>query len=306
MAVTMTTGEGHMRHPGRDDAMASGTSWGAILAGAAGAAALSLILVVLGLGFGFSSVSPWTATSSTASLLGVAAIIWLIATQIVASAVGGYLAGRLRVRWAIDVDEVWFRDTAHGFLAWAIAALVTAVSLVSIIGSLVGAAAQVGADAMKGTAGAVSAAAAPAAMPAAQGSSDEGGPLAYFVDVLFRSDAAPVVPPTDAQMRAEVVRIFAADLRAGQISPGDVSYVGRIVARQTGATPAEAERRAADTFAQTKKAINDAAAAARQAADEARRAAAYAALWMFVALLSGAFSASVAALYGGRRRDAVV
>ena len=283
----------------------AGTSWGAIFAGAAAASALSLILVVLGIGFGFSSVSPWTATSSTASLLGIATIVWLIATQIVAAGAGGYLAGRLRRRWSIDVDEVYFRDTAHGFLAWAVATLLTAALLVSTIGGLIGTAAQVGGDAVKGVAGAVGTAAAPTATQGLQGEGKDAGPLDYFVDVLFRSDAAPTIPPTDAQMRAEVVRIFAADLRAGQISPSDVSWIGRIVARQTGATPAEAERRVADTFAQTKKAINDAAAAARQSADEARKAAAYASLWMFVALLSGAFCASLAALYGGRRRDAV-
>ena len=261
--------------------------------------------MVLGVGFGFSSVSPWTAASSSTSLIGGVAIVWMIATQIVASGAGGYLAGRLRRRWSIDVDEVYFRDTAHGFLAWAIATLLTAALLVSTIGSIVGTAAQVGGDAVKGAASAAAGAAPAAAPSAAQGEASGAGSLDYFVDVLFRSDGAPVIPPTDAQMRAEVVRIFAADLRAGQISPADVSYLGRIVARQTGATPAEAERRVADTFAQTKKAINDAAAAAKQAADDARKAAGYASLWMFVALLSGAFCASLAALYGGRRRDAV-
>ena len=303
--MTTSTGGATSREFLADDATVAGTSWGAIFAGAAGASALSLILVVLGIGFGFSSVSPWTATSSTASLLGIATIVWLIATQIVASGAGGYLAGRLRRRWSIDVDEVYFRDTAHGFLAWAVATLLTAALLVSTIGGLIGTAAQVGGDAVKGVAGAVGTVAGPVAAQASQGEGKDAGPLDYFVDALFRSDAAPTIPPTDAQMRAEVVRIFAADLRAGQISPADVSWIGRIVARQTGATSAEAERRVADTFAQTKKAINDAAAAARQAADEARKAAAYASLWMFVALLSGAFCASLAALYGGRRRDAV-
>ena len=304
--MTMTTsGASNHEYPA-DEAFSAGTAWGAIFAGAAAASALSLILVVLGVGFGFSSVSPWTATSSTASLLGIAAIVWLIATQIVASGVGGYLAGRLRQRWSIDVDEVYFRDTAHGFLTWAVATLLTATLLVSTIGGLIGTAAQVGGDAVKATAGALGVVAMPGAMQAPQGDSKDAGSLDYFVDVLFRSDAAPAMPPTDAQMRAEVVRVFAADLRAGQISPADVSYIGRIVARQTGASPAEAERRVADTFAQTKKAINDAAAAARQVADDARKAAAYASLWMFVALLSGAFCASLAALFGGRRRDAVV
>ncbi|MNG40640.1 hypothetical protein D3C84_1293130 [compost metagenome] len=41
------------------------------------------------------------------------------------------------------------------------------------------------------------------------------------------------------------------------------------------------------------------------AAEQAAKAAALTALWMFVALLAGAFFASLAATFGGRRRDAV-
>ena len=71
----------------------SGVSWAAIFAGATGAAALSLILIVLGFGLGFSAVSPWSGDGATAKQLGISSIVWLALTQIIASGLGGYIAG---------------------------------------------------------------------------------------------------------------------------------------------------------------------------------------------------------------------
>ena len=121
-------------------AAASAVSWGAIFAGAAGAAALSLILLVLGVGLGLSAVSPFAGQGIGRGAFGWSTILWITFTQLAASALGGYLAGRLRARWvATDGDEVYFRDTAHGFVAWAVATLVTAATLTSAIGSIAGA-----------------------------------------------------------------------------------------------------------------------------------------------------------------------
>src|ERR1700743_1127657 len=118
---------------------ASAVSWAAILAGAAGAAALSLILLILGVGLGLSSVSPFAGSGASATTFGVSTIVWITLTQLAASGLGGYLAGRLRTRWAsTHVGEVYFRDTAHGLLAWAIATLGTAAMLTSAIGGILG------------------------------------------------------------------------------------------------------------------------------------------------------------------------
>ena len=106
--------------------------WAAVLAGAAGAASLSLILLVLGVGLGLSSVSPWSSEGVSAETFGASTILWLTFTQLAASGLGGYLAGRLRHRWhRVQADEVHFRDTAHGFLAWSVATLATACMLTS-------------------------------------------------------------------------------------------------------------------------------------------------------------------------------
>ncbi|WP_166361713.1 hypothetical protein [Pseudomonas akapageensis] len=273
----------------------SGVSWAAILAGAAGAAALSLILILLGFGLGFAVVSPWAGSGVSAKALGISTIVWLAVTQIVASGLGGYLAGRLRVKWAsVHTDEVFFRDTAHGFLAWAIATLVTATLVAGSVSSMIGGGVQAGASVVAGTAGAATTAAA-----------SKAEPYGYFVDTLFRSDTNAAV--SDDASDAMVTRIMAKSLgNDGQLSSEDKTWVAQLVSQRTNLTPAQAEQRVDQVFTQARQAMDSAKAAAREAADQAAKAAAWTALWMFVALLCGAFCASLAATWGGRSRDAVI
>jgi hypothetical protein len=88
------------------------------------------------------------------------------------------------------------------------------------------------------------------------------------------------------------------------LPPEDLRYVGQIVAQRTGMAQQDAEKRVDDVYSRAKTKLRNAEVAAREAADKARKASAYAALWLFVSLLIGAFVASLAATYGGRRRDA--
>jgi hypothetical protein len=295
-----------------DTSAVSGVSWAAIVAGAAGAAALSLILLILGTGLGLSSVSPWSDRGASATTLGVSTILWLTLTQIAASGMGGYLAGRLRTKWAaVHSDEVYFRDTAHGFLAWAVATLATAALLTSAIGAIVSGGVQAGASVAGGAAATAAATGAAATTaPADPGASARAGGMDYAVDALFRKDAAAAsgaTPTSDASMAAvpasEVSRIFANSLRSGTMPADDVRYVGQLVAQRTGMPQADAEKRVSDGFARLQARTKEAEAAARDAADKARKSSAYAALWLFVSLLCGAFVASLAATFGGRRRD---
>lgn len=111
---------------------ASAMSWSAIVAGAVGAIAITLTLVALGSAFGLASVSPWPGLGAKASTFAIGTGIWLIVTQWISALVGGYLAGRLRTRWTgLHTDEVFFRDTAHGFLTWATATVI--VALVAVV-----------------------------------------------------------------------------------------------------------------------------------------------------------------------------
>jgi hypothetical protein len=195
---------------------------------------------------------------------------------------GGYLAGRLRTKWAsIHTDEVYFRDTAHGFLAWAVALVVMAAFLTSAATYMVGAAA---ASAAGGTGTATG----------VQADGRELDSNGYFIDALFRSDSAK--PDSNgASVRGEVERILAQSLRRGSVPAADKSYVAQLVATRTELSQTDAEKRVSDVFA-----------AAQQAAHTARKMIAHALLWVFLALLIGAFFASFAATIGGRQRDHVV
>ena len=291
-----------------------GVSWGAVIAGAAAAAALSFILLILGVGLGLSSVSPW---SFNATAIGVGTIAWLAFMQLAASGIGGYMAGRLRAKWSsVHTDEVHFRDTAHGLLAWAVATLVTVALLAGGTRAVLSGAI----DAGTGVAAAVAPAAAAGAGAAASNASEGGSgvnPLDYFSDMLMRSAPAPATatatgtpampaaeaPVNAADQRVEIGRIFASSMSNGTLAADDRAYLGQIVAKRSGVTQAEAEARVDAVYARATKAAADAKAKAQQAAETARKAGAHTALWMFVALLLGAFVAALAATFGGRQRD---
>jgi hypothetical protein len=260
----------------------SAVSWPAVFAGALAAAALSLILLALGSGLGLSSVSPWTSSATSLKALGVGAIVWLLFMAAAASGLGGYLTGRLRARWSdVTEDESYFRDTANGLLAWAVATIVSAAVLASAAAAMVGTTVTAGA--------AATAAAAPAAAQAADSSGDRG----YFVDSLFRT-SRPAEPGTDMEgMRAEASRILARSLAQGELPAADRTHLAGVIERRTGLSAADAEKR-----------VDEVIAAAKSAADTARKVAAGTALWIFVSLLLGAFCAAYFAMVGGRRRAA--
>jgi hypothetical protein len=280
----------------------SGVSWGAILAGAAAAAALSLVLFILGSGLGLAAVSPWSYNSAAA--IGVSTILWISFTQLAASAVGGYMAGRLRTKWAgVHTDEVYFRDTAHGLLAWAVATLLTAMLASGAVRAALSGAIDAGAGVAKVTAMAGAGAAAGAAKDATDGGAALN-PVDYFSDTLLRTDKAPA-DASGANARTEVVRIFANAIQAGSLSADDRAYLAKVVAARTGLAQADAEKRVDEVYTKVSTTVAQARAKAKEAADTARKATAGAALWMTVALLLGAFVASMAATFGGRLRDDV-
>ena len=112
------------------ESSASAVEWSAITAGALAAIGVSIIISTLASGAGLAWVRPWSFSGPSPATFGVAAAIGLIVTQWIASALGGYLTGRLRIKWVgIRTDEIFFRDTAHGFLAWALATLFMAAVL---------------------------------------------------------------------------------------------------------------------------------------------------------------------------------
>jgi len=286
---------------GAVEARRSGVSWGAIFSGAVAAAALSLVLYLLGSGLGFAAVSPWSDNSGVA--LGISAILWLTFTQLAASAVGGYLAGRLRVKWAsVRTDEVYFRDTAHGMLSWAVATLVTAAFFGGLMSKMAGTAVDAGAGVAKtAVASGAAATAAVANNDGGNGNSAGTNPLDYFSDMMLRSEKPGTVD--DANLRRETVRILANSVPNGSLATEDRAYLATRIAERTGLDRVTAERRVDDVYARSAAAAAKAKATAKEAADKARKAAAGTALWLTVSLFIGAFIASWCATIGGRLRD---
>ncbi|TBA89884.1 hypothetical protein [Rhizobium ruizarguesonis] len=287
MSVSMTD-SGEIATP--VESSKSAMTWGPIFGGAAAAIGVTLILLLLGSGVGLTMVSPWSGQSSSLSTVGVTAAIWLVVVQWLSSALGGYITGRLRTKWAaVHTDEVFFRDTAHGFISWALATIFVAGFLASSLTSLAGAGAQ-----------AVGSAATAAGTAASSTASTSDLPTAYFTDALLRPEQARAgATSDDASATAEVSRILLNGAAAGQIADDDKAYLATIVSARTGLSEADARTRV-DTVL---KRIDDAKVVAQKAADEARKAASTTALLGALSLLIGAFIASAAAAFGGSQRD---
>jgi hypothetical protein len=289
MALAAETAVPAMKVADGGSGFQSAVSWAAVIAGGVAAVAITLLLVALGSGIGLSSVSPWTSSNPSATTFTVLAAVWLIIVQWLSSGLGGYLAGRLRTKWtSLHTDEVFFRDTAHGFLAWALASVVVAAFATSSVTSVVSSAGRV----ISGVAGS---AASTATQAAASQPSDTTG---YFLDTLFRKDQPdPNASPQDA--RAEAGRILAKSVANGSLDPNDRAYLAKLVAARTGVSQQDAEKRIDDTMRQMQDAENK----AKAAADTARKASAKASFYLFFSMLIGAFIASAAGALGGRQRD---
>ncbi|HEY8671075.1 MAG TPA: hypothetical protein VIL63_09575 [Terriglobales bacterium] len=263
--------------PGIDTSEPSvaGISWPAVAAGAVVSCALTVVLIAFGLGLGLSVVSPWAGAGISATTFKIGTGLYLIVIAMLSSSIGGYIAGRLRTRWiGVHSDEIYFRDTAHGFVSWAFASVLGAVLLASPVSSLIGGGGS-------------------AAVQSAASAGRSSGPMAGYVDTLLRSDAPASQQGNANESRGEIDRLFVSSFRnAGELKPADREYVSKVVARQTGLSQADADKRVNEVVTQAKSDI-----------DAARKATAQLAFWLTASLLVGAFCSSLAATEGGGLRD---
>jgi hypothetical protein len=254
----------------------AGVSWPAVVAGAVVSCALTLVVLAFGLGLGLSVVSPWSGAGVSATTFKVGTGLYMIVVAMLASSIGGYLAGRLRSGWAgVHTDEVYFRDTAHGFIAWALATVLGAVLLASPASSLIG-----------GAAGGLA--------QGASANARQSGSMDGYTDALLRSDNPGTANNANVQeSRGEVTRLLVSDFRAGgDLKPADRGYVAKLVAARTGLSQADADKR-----------VNEVVTQAKADLDATRKATAQLAFWLTASLLVGAFCASLAATEGGGLRD---
>jgi hypothetical protein len=306
--------------PASPESSVSAVTWPAIFGGAIVAAAASIVLVALGSGLGLASVSPWRDSGASATGVAWMTAAWLIVVQWLSAGLGGYLAGRLRTKWAnTHTHEVFFRDTAHGFITWAVGTVIVAGFLASAVGSAISggvhAAATVGAGAAAGAGGGAAAQAADHGLgrSGASGSGSEAPGVGasmgsatsptsalatYDMDLLFRSSqTTSATSTTDA--RAEAARILANGVATGDVPTTDRAYLAELVASRTGVSAEEAQKRVDNAIAQAKAADLK----ARELADRARKAAAETSIFTALSMLVGAFIACIAAALGGQRRD---
>jgi hypothetical protein len=298
--------------------------------------------MVLGAGLGLTLISPWWEANADATTIAASTVVWLVVMQWASAGIGGYLAGRLRTRWTrVHSDEVFFRDTAHGFLTWALATIIVAGfashGLMGAISSGTQAAGQALGAAVDG---------------ASEATSDAlTDPTAYFVDALYRPASAPTADAAAAEEQAAAP----ADAPTAPAAPGTTATPAPAAPPSTpsaGAPPASSDAApassadagmvraettrivlrgmAAETFPPEDRSylaqlvasetglsqqeaearvdtvlqgLNDAKAEAQAAAEEAREAGITLAVVSFVSLLVGAFIGAVAAALGGRHRD---
>jgi hypothetical protein len=261
----------------------SAISWPAIFGGGIAAASTTLLLLLIGSGFGLAMTSPWPNSGATATTFTIAAGIWLIVMQWISSGLGGFLTGRLRAKWVrVHTHEVFFRDTAHGLLTWALATVIGAMLLGAAGSAAIGTGARAAAGAAQGAAGVT---------PAAR-------QRAYDVDTLFRGEK-PELTPSDSDVRGETARILISGVTNGDVPAEDRTYLASMIAQRTGVPDADARKRIDDVIAREK----EAAVKARQAADMARKSTAAFTIFTALSMLIGAFIASAAAAYGGSLRD---
>ena len=281
-------------HP--PEASTSGVAWPAIIGGAFAAAALSLVLLALGSGLGLASVSPWSNVGASATTFTVMTAVWLIVIQWLASGLGGYLTGRLRTKWVgLHTHEVFFRDTANGFLTWATATVIGAAFLASAASSVVSGSATI-------VAGVASGATAGASQGVTQSATRSGGnladPMGYFVDNLYRTDH-PSANAVDGDVRAQSTRILLNGMLNGDVPASDKIYLAQLVSARAGLSQVDAAKRVDEVIAQEKTAE----VKARQTADAARKVGSYLSIFTALSMLVGAFIACVAAALGGQQRD---
>lgn len=253
----------------------AGVSWAAVTAGAVVSCALTFVLLAFGVGLGLSVVSPWAGAGVSATTFKIGTGLYLIVIAMLSSSIGGYIAGRLRTRWiGVHTDEVYFRDTAHGFIAWALASVLGVLLLASPASGLI-----------SGGASGITQSTTAASLT---------GPLDNYVDTLLRSDTpASQAASNSNETRGEMLRLFGSSFRnGGELRPADREYVSKVVAARTGLSQTDADKR-----------VNDVVTQAKTDLDASRKATAQLAFWLTASLLLGAFCASLAATEGGGLRD---
>ena len=257
--------------PTSANSVSSYVEWAPIFAGSVLALSVSFVLLTFGSAVGLAVVSPWSMVPVSAGVIWGGAF-WLMLVLLWSFALGGYIAGRMRHRWAgASEDEVAFRDGAHGLLAWGLA-----VILGVTVGSLT---LSSGGD--RGTSTA-----------SVSARSLAGNPVTTALDHLFRTTAPASSAMPQPDPRPEAGRLLFSSGRDGLLSSADRTYLVQLVSARTGLTQTDAEARVTDVGNNLKSAL-----------DKARKVGIVLGFLVAASLLVAAATAWWAAGVGGNHRD---
>lgn len=280
------------------DAFRSRVSWGAIFAGTVVGIGVLLMLSLAGLAFGLSSAD-FGPGEDGLSGFSTGAGIWLVVSQLVALAIGGFVAGRLA---AVPKTT----STAfHGAAVWGLATLLMAYLASSTIGTVVNSATSAIGSIASGVAQV-----APAAVPNQQAQNDLAGQADQIVNSVLSEreqnraqiavqESAENVAAGDATV-GEAVRNVTNQLfgAGGVIGADDRRQAATVLAQRTGMSQTEAEQTVDNVQRQVQQLANTAPSTVNRVATETTDTLATAAFWAFVASLLGLIAAVVAAVFG--------
>lgn len=270
--------------------------WSPVIAGAIGASAISFLLLTFGGAVGLTLTSPWPNEGVPAWAILFAVAWWSVMVQIGSFFAGGYLAGRMRTRWAdATLHEVRFRDGAHGFTVWAVGVLFGALLIAYAGGAAVHSATQATATVAAGAASNTSAASKVTGIllrPARRTTTPAAGGQAA-------SPPATANAPSDSAYRDEVTRILDSTVASRELTADNRNYLVGVVAARDGISEDEARKRVDAGIAQLQTMEND----VRGTAEKARKAGLIAGFLTAASLLISLAAAIGGAHLGGRHRD---
>lgn len=270
-------------------------SWGAVFAGAAIALAVGLMLNVLGAAVGSFMVDATSRETPDASSFGIGAGLWLLVSNLIGLAVGGYAAARLS--GTADGTD----GTLHGVSVWAATIIVSAVLLGNLVAG-VASTATTGASNMigslaQGTGSIASALGGQVADRTSTGTIQSAAQsMIDRAQNALSSGGDPATMNSD-QRKAEIASLVGRRVSSGPLSEGDRGRLSALVAAEFGISPQDAQQRVQQVEQQTQQALDTAEQTAREAADKAATAASIASFSVFVTMLLGL----LAAILGSRR-----
>jgi hypothetical protein len=279
--------------------LSSRVSWGAVIAGAVVALTVGLMLNALGAGVGATTVDAAARDTPSASSFGIGAAIWVLVSNLIGLAIGGYTAARLS--GTSDNTD----GTLHGLAVWGTTFLISAVLLGNLVSGIASTATAGASNLLGGVARGAGSLASTAGEQVANRTSTgtlqsaTQGLVDRVQGALGGSGGNPAAMTSD-QRKAEMGTLATRRVTDGQLSQQDRERLNQLVAAEYGISPQDAQQRVQQAEQQAAQATQRAEETARRAADAAASGASVAGFSIFGIMLLGAIASVIGARRGTR------